>query len=236
MISPKLKYVAKSIFIKTPIGSLGRWVRRKTGKRDWYRNRKYWDAELAGPRASYLKGRGVDISNAVMKVLIEQNAPYARTLLDVGCARGELARYLDMDVYTGIDISDYAIEEANKYYACREEQRGKRITFYCSDMCEYVPAQNELYDLIVFNEILYYLEIEEALEQVRRYTKYLTPDGMLIVSLKKDPKAEEILKRLLKQYSWIHGLLYQENLHTAKHQIIINQERPAFLVGLLKIQ
>ena len=103
-------------------------------------------------------------------------------------------------------------------------------------MCEYVPEQNEGYDLIVFNEILYYLEIEEALEQVQRYTKYLTPDGMLIVSLKKDPKAEEILKRLLKKYTWVHGLLYQEKLHTAKHQIIINQERPAFLVGLLKIQ
>lgn len=234
MISPKVRYIAKSLLIKTPLGTLGRWVKRKTGKREWYRNKKYWDAELAGPRASYLKSRRVDISNAVMKVLIEQSAPYSRALLDVGCARGELAKYVDMDVYTGIDISDFAIEEAKKYYACQEEKRGKRITFYCSDMCEYVPEQNALYDLIVFNEILYYLEIDEAIEQVQRYTKYLTPDGMLIVSLKKDPKAEVILKRLLKQYNWVHGLLYQEQLHTAKHSIIINQERPAFLVGLLK--
>ena len=114
MISPKVKFIAKSLLIKTPIGTLGRWVKKKTGKREWYRNRNYWDSELAGPRASYLKSRGVDISNAVMRVLIEQSAPYAKAILDVGCASGELAKYVDMDVYTGIDISDYAIEEAKK--------------------------------------------------------------------------------------------------------------------------
>ena len=235
MISPTVRYIAKALLIKTPIGTLGRWVKKKTGKRDWYRNKKYWDAELAGPRASYLESRGVAIRNTVMKVLIEQNAPSVRSLLDVGCARGELAKYVDMDLYTGVDISNYAIEEAKKHYACQDVKPGRRITFYCSDMCEYVPEQNEVYDLIVFNEILYYLEIDEALEQVRRYTKYLAPAGMLIVSLKKDPKAELILKRLLGQYTWVHGLLYQEHMHTAKHSIVINQERPAFLVGLLKI-
>jgi 2-polyprenyl-3-methyl-5-hydroxy-6-metoxy-1,4-benzoquinol methylase len=236
MISPKIRYVAKSLFIKTPVGQLGRWVRSKTGKREWYRNKKYWDAELAGPRATYLKGRGVDICNAVVKVLIEQNAPSAKTILDIGCARGELARHVDMDIYTGVDISHYAIEEANKQFAGKEESPGSRITFHCSDMCEYVPEPGEVYDLIVFNEVLYYLEIDEAIEQVQRYIKYLTTTGMLVISMKKDPKAEVILKRLLKQYTWIHGLLYQEQLHAAKHRIIINQERPAFLVGLLKVQ
>jgi hypothetical protein len=73
-------------------------VKKKTGKREWYRNKNYWDSELAGPCLSYLKGRGVDISNAVMKVLIEQSAPYSGTLLDVGCTRGELAKYVDLDL------------------------------------------------------------------------------------------------------------------------------------------
>ena len=230
-------YYFRKLFIETPVGSMGRWLRRKTGHCGWYRNPKYWDGELAGSKASYLAGIDVDLRNAICRVLIGHFGPEVRSLLDIGCASGELAKILsscNIEKYVGIDISDYAIEKARMNYDLLEGKRIPDISFHACDLCEFDPDNNSSFDAIVFNEVLYYLEPKEAILQVERYTKTLLPKGLLLISMKDDPKSHAIFRRLRRNFSWVHGILYQEQPNGVKHRVRISVDHPAFLVGVFR--
>ncbi|MCX5704159.1 MAG: class I SAM-dependent methyltransferase [Candidatus Omnitrophica bacterium] len=225
------------MLIETPASSLGRWIRRKAGQSLWHRNPDYWDKELAGSSASYLDGLDVDIRNAIIRILIHRFAPHAHSLLDLGCASGGLASCLlqkEIEVYVGVDISKYAIEKATAKYNSLQGNGIYRVNFFTSDLCEFIPKNNALFDLIAFNEVLYYLTIEEAIGQVERYTKYLSPIGMVFICMKDDPKSHTIYRHLSKKLGWVYGILFQEQAVKARHRIVISSEHPALLVGLFK--
>ncbi|MEM5299208.1 class I SAM-dependent methyltransferase [Burkholderia sp. JPY481] len=100
--------------------------------------------------------------------------PAAR-VLDVGCGAGVLASWLSgasISSYFGIDLSEVAIEQARQANIDGAE-------FAVADAATFEPSQ--IFDVIVFNEMLYYLEEPE--EQIRRLARCLAPGGLLIVSI-----------------------------------------------------
>jgi trans-aconitate methyltransferase len=87
--------------------------------------------------------------------------------------------------YVGIDLSDVAIDQAREPgLACSE--------FLVANATNFEPPHP--FDVIVFNEILYYLE--DPAEQVRRYAQYLAPAGIFVVSMYYSPASFRTWKRL----------------------------------------
>lgn len=100
--------------------------------------------------------------------------PAAR-ILDVGCGTGILARWLSnaaISSYLGIDLSEAAIEKAR-------QSNIQRAEFAVADVTTFQTSQ--LFDVIVFNEVLYYLRNPD--DYLGRFARYLAPGGILVVSM-----------------------------------------------------
>ena len=100
--------------------------------------------------------------------------PAAR-VLDVGCGTGLLAERLSRDrmsAYLGIDLSPAAIERARRLDL-------ENVEFIVGNAATFEPSQ--VFDIIIFNEILYYLKRPEV--HAQRYASHLAPGGHLIVSM-----------------------------------------------------
>lgn len=94
--------------------------------------------------------------------------------LDVGCGDGVLFkrfRPLGYKRYVGIDISEVAISRLRSF-------NDDRTLFMCADADSYEPS--EKFDVIVFNESLYYLC--DPIGALLRYSAALKPEGFLLVS------------------------------------------------------
>ena len=96
--------------------------------------------------------------------------PVRSSLLDVGCGVGTVADYLPALDYTGIDVSQKALAIA------RNRHPG---AFICSDAESF--CIDKQFDVILFNETLYYLE--DPLEQLARYREFLSDRGSMVVSI-----------------------------------------------------
>jgi SAM-dependent methyltransferase len=116
------------------------------------------------------------------------------TVLDVGCGTGLLfERYQPYGYtkYVGLDLSETALAKLISY---QDEQ----TVFLQADAETYQPTES--YDVIVFNEILYYLH--DPLRVVARYAQALKPRGLLIISTYVNSgRAMAILHRLKASYT-----------------------------------
>lgn len=116
------------------------------------------------------------------------------TVLDVGCGTGLLfERYqpYGYSKYVGLDLSEAALAKLIPF-------QDQRTVFVQADAERYEPTES--YDVIVFNEILYYLD--HPLSAVARYAQVLKPQGLLIVSTyANDGWAMAILHRLKASYA-----------------------------------
>lgn len=95
-------------------------------------------------------------------------------VLDVGCGNGGLARLVasipGVD-YTGIDLSEAAIGAARAFVP--------EGTFLVAD-AEHPPEDLGVFDLLVFNEMLYYIDPDCVLPQ---YRSHVAPGAHVIVSV-----------------------------------------------------
>jgi SAM-dependent methyltransferase len=116
------------------------------------------------------------------------------SVLDIGCGEGLMRDYLSKGAYSsylGIDISAEAIRLAT--------QKGySEAEFVTADAAEYLPPES--YDVIIFNEVLYYLS--QPLAVVQRYARFLKPGGLFVVSLFRTPRTEAIRKQLAETYDF----------------------------------
>jgi len=106
------------------------------------------------------------------------------TVLDIGCGTGILAELLDLDLfqYTGLDIAREAIALA------RGKQPGLKNRFHNIRFEEY--QSEKPFDVIVANEILYYVDAGIFFKQCNRL---LAPRGHLIVSVFDFKKGKTLL-------------------------------------------
>jgi 2-polyprenyl-6-hydroxyphenyl methylase/3-demethylubiquinone-9 3-methyltransferase len=132
-----------------------------------------WNHEYASGAWDYLTTIQEVSRYSVIAGLCRQVAPKAR-VLDVGCGQGVLAGWLagaGISRYVGIDVSEVAIEQARRMNPDHE--------FAVADASTFESSQQ--FDVIVFNEILYYLKKPE--EDALRFARSLAPGGVLIVSI-----------------------------------------------------
>lgn len=228
----------RSALYKTSVGVLVQRVAHGLGHQPVHeRNAQaYWDQELSGSRASYLGNFSVGCRDTLTLTLVSTLARGAQSLLDVGCAAGSLARAIapgTLRRYVGVDISTVAIRKAAESWAGGPELRTCNAEFLVSDLAGYQPPADTHYDAIVFNEVLYYVELEQVAGAVQRYAEMLSPTGILVVSMKNDPKSHVIMRRLVREYRWLGGVLFQEKPEHPGFQTAINREYPAFLIGAL---
>jgi 2-polyprenyl-3-methyl-5-hydroxy-6-metoxy-1,4-benzoquinol methylase len=217
-------YLRKLVYSDGVLGRMARSVRKLAPKNDF--DRACWDKNLAGALSPYMGGTlSIDARNALAVVLLQHHAADARTLLDVGCAGGSLARVLPPQYqrYVGIDISEYAVTEAAK----RNTRAG--CEFHASNLSAYAPT--ETFDVIVFNEVLYYVEFDCIFTELTRYAQYLSTNGVICVSLKHDPRNEAIYRRMTKDWNYLSGTLYQEKT-APQHRLVLDRQRPAYLTTI----
>ena len=151
-----------------------RWDREYRAQ-DW----QYLDSLFELPRYSLISGYA-------------QHFRPGGTLLDLGCGEGILARHMQQvggGPYLGVDISAVAIDRARA--------RGSHgCSFVCADIAAFVPDRR--YDIIVFNEVLYYLSDAPAV--MRRYEDFMAPGGVLIVCMFADARTLENWRTLERAY------------------------------------
>lgn len=139
---------------------------------EWYRKILAADSEkrYASGRWDYL----ADVSEAHRYSLIMGCADCytspERAVLDVGCGEGILQRRMAYGRYVGVDVNSEAIRRA--------QPRGDTKTeFHVAPGESFKPTG--LFDVIVFNESLYY--IPQPLRVFEHYRQFLQPTGVMIV-------------------------------------------------------
>ncbi|MET0341099.1 MAG: class I SAM-dependent methyltransferase [Polyangiales bacterium] len=152
-------------------------------------DKRQWEDEYAGGAWQGL-GRGSDADRyaIILRHLIRRGS--ASSVLDVGCGSGALLDFVaraDLTHYTGVDISEEALKQA--------QARAGRIPsthFVASTAEAYTP--DRLYDVIVFNEVVFYLQDPRAV--LTSYQRFLAPDGLLLVSMLDCPLARLLWHKL----------------------------------------
>ena len=126
------------------------------------------------------------------------------SILEVGCGEGLLQAGMDKQRYatfTGIDISTVAI-------ARTADLQDTQNTYLVADMETWQPA-GEGFDIIIFNESLYYASA--PIQLMSRYFLFLKPGGAIILSVYETPPNKQLLDTIEKRY------------HAAEEQITENE-------------
>jgi 2-polyprenyl-3-methyl-5-hydroxy-6-metoxy-1,4-benzoquinol methylase len=185
--------------------------------------------------STYLGGTiNVDGVNAMTAILLKYRALNRPSIMDIGCSGGTLVTALhSFSKYFGTDVSTVAVGEAQQMVTETLPDRLSDIKFKAVDLRQFEPASG--FDVIVFNEVLYYLNSEQAVAEVRRYAKTLNKNGLIVASMRNDGKSRAIFSLLLHHFEWVDGILWQRKATSLDYSIRPNRERPAFLVGALRV-
>ena len=238
ILTPLLQELAyNDVVLKSP---LRKFIARANEKAE-HRTKAYWDANA--DRAiqsgdSYVDGAAqVEVRNAIAASLVRSFAPGAKSALDLGCGGGLLAVELarrGLTSYLGVDISETTIGYARTHIPDRIMAKTFALEFAVSDLATFQPHDPaQQFDLILFNEVLYYLPVETAIEQVKRYSILLASGGVLGVSMYQGAKSKAIFRRLLKHLTWVTGFLYKE-CDRPSYGFSARDPYPSWLVTLLK--
>lgn len=122
-------------------------------------NRSTWIYEYIF-RLPYHRGR-----KAVASLCLDR-----KSVLDLGCNQGQMRMYISSPIYVGIDLSEYSIEKAKRYYP--------NDTFYEGDIEVY--KVNQKFDVVVLNHVISVTPSREELLSNAAY--HLNPGGILIIN------------------------------------------------------
>jgi 2-polyprenyl-3-methyl-5-hydroxy-6-metoxy-1,4-benzoquinol methylase len=142
--------------------------------RSTYNKGKDWEATFQRGQWNYLDEVGELPRYAVIAGYIHKLLP-GGDVLDAGCGEAVFSQYLDLERfrYTGIDLSPTAIERAGR--------RLRRGTVRVSSIEEFSAPAGERYCAVVFNESIQLTDT--PLESIDRYREFLTPEGLIVISL-----------------------------------------------------
>jgi len=146
-----------------------------SNKLKWFRKKLTWNYKYLIGKWNYMGEEELRYDKIVE--FIKSCEIEKVTILDLGCGYGALNRYLASEKYEyclGVDLSKNAISKAKK-------QKYKKSSFLVADIHKFIP--NKKFDIIIFNEVLYYLD--NQMEVVEKYAKYLNDDGYFIFSFYK---------------------------------------------------
>tara|TARA_B100000508_G_C11392512_1_gene244113 strand:+ start:100 stop:681 length:582 start_codon:yes stop_codon:yes gene_type:complete len=142
-----------------------------------WRRRRRWNKQ-------YRKGRWESLKSDLEKhryeqiiQFMEQYGPKQPTILDLGCGDGVLTWRMQETDYTyfkGIDFSSVSIEKAKAKQLPKAE-------FECADIIHFQPSKN--FDIIIFNEVFYYIPDSEKVDVMNRMFAHLNAGGIIITSI-----------------------------------------------------
>ena len=147
----------------------------------------WWDRDYARGGLARTEG-DVELPRHLLVAGLARHYAPGGAILDIGCGTGGLTTPLCASFagspfrYLGLDFSDVSLQQA---IARRDEGSAtdacpSAVQFVQADFDEYVPTGS--FDVVIFSESLYYAP--DPLTTVRRYTSALSPDGIVIVSVK----------------------------------------------------
>ena len=71
--------------------------------------------------------------------------------------------------------------------------------------------------------------MHEAIAEVRRYAKALSPEGIVAISLMNDGKSRAIWRALRQEFRWIDGILWQQKEPWPPYRIGVSRGRPGLV-------
>ena len=146
-----------------------RWIRHSVQE---------WDRQYSSAAWTYLAGLEQTPRYAIIEAWRRRLKP-SGSVLDLGCGEGVLFAQIPSDAgvhYTGVDVSEVAVNTAlNKVVTPLHER------FICADLVTFASSIESPVDVIVCNEVLYYLK--DPVDVLRRYCQALKPGGIVIVSV-----------------------------------------------------
>ena len=140
-------------------------------KQRW--NKQYKNGRWASLRNNKELGRYAAIIG-YMNILSPKENP---AILDLGCGEGilnERLSFIDYEYFLGIDYAKSSIDQANEKSLPNSE-------YLCADLHQYTPDRK--FDIIVFNEVFYYLHDSVRTEVLNKMIDALNPDGIIICSI-----------------------------------------------------
>jgi hypothetical protein len=85
------------------------------------------------------------------------------------------------------------------------------------------------------NEVLYFLSLDQVAAVIRRYSRFLSPGGLFLVSLKEDEVSRLVQKVASRELKFEYGVLYQQQLQYPSWKTVRNRETPPYLVQALRL-
>jgi SAM-dependent methyltransferase len=178
--------------------------------------RAIWNEEFNSGKWKYLDSNieksknGDPVYYYIYKYCFEGN------ILDLGCGTGktgieiEIGRYKK---YTGVDVSDVAIEQAR--FECQKiAEKINKNEFIVADISKFTPKKK--YKVILFRESLYYIKRFNIRRVLDRYIPYLNDKGIFIVKICDMVKYAAIIRLIEKNYN-----IHERYIHHDKKMIIL---------------
>ena len=166
--------------------------RLKKNKKDVsFKSRELWNQQFKDGKWSFL-GSKSKIGHYLTIIGCIVGLKKRPNILDVGCGQGVLLKYLDpinFNKYLGIDFSSEAIKQARDF-------ENNQISFSVSKIENW--KSNKKFDIIIFNESIYYLE--NPIEILHEYNKNLSEGGFYIISICRYKNNYKIWEKLKDQF------------------------------------
>ncbi len=182
-------------------------IERLLARGDVPAERDVWDEKFRSGSWDYMRDLHESPRYASLAVIVHAVGGGEATILDVGCGEGLLVDHLrhhGYREYLGIDISEQAILAA----AGRQDER---TSFLTAD-AEHFDANGRIFDVIVFNECLYYLR--EPARAVETYDECLAPSGSLILSTFRTPRSDAIARLVVNRFPIVEEFEVRNRLGT----------------------
>lgn len=147
-----------------------------------------WNKEFAEGRWDFIESTEGDVIYSFVEKYSNKGS-----ILDLGCGSGNTGCELNPDAYdkyTGVDISDVALQKAAQRSA--HAGRDKKNRYVQSDIVSYRPT--ETCDVILFRESIYYVPRIKIKAMLSRYAGFLSKRGVFIIRWHDQKSGEEILR------------------------------------------
>ncbi|WP_010521743.1 class I SAM-dependent methyltransferase [Aquimarina agarivorans] len=147
-----------------------------------WRRKKRWNTQYKNGRWDNLRGK-IEIER--YKTIVDICKNYAKpnpSIIAMGCGEGILLDHLQSMPYSdflGMDFSEVCIATA-------KQKTHPNSEFICADIHTFVPKKT--YDVIVYNEVFYYVQAAERQQVLNTALDHLSEKGIIIVSMFRDGK------------------------------------------------